>query len=98
MAIDGKYKVIVDTPMGKQKSTLTLKTSGDKLSGTADAFIGKADFTGAVKGNEVSWNIDFNSPMGNITLEFKGKVTGNDISGEIKAGDFGVFPFTGARI
>ena len=40
MAIDGTYKIEIDTPMGKQEATLTLKTAGDKLSGTAESAYG----------------------------------------------------------
>ena len=37
MAIDGTYNVEIDTPMGKQESKLTLKTDGDKVSGSMDS-------------------------------------------------------------
>jgi hypothetical protein len=98
MAIDGTYKIEIDTPMGKQEATLTLKASGDKLSGTAESMMGKNDFTGTVNGNDVAWNMDINSPMGQMKLEYSGKITGNDIAGEVKAGNFGSSPFKGKRV
>jgi hypothetical protein len=99
MAIDGTYKIEIDTPMGKQEATLTLKTAGDKLSGTAESMFGKTDFSGGtVKGNAVAWINEISSPMGNMKLEYSGKVSGNDISGEVKAGDFGTSPFKGKRV
>jgi len=98
MAVDGIYKIEIDTPMGKQESTLTLKTAGDKLSGTMASPMGDMDFTGAVNGDDVTWNMEINSPMGAMKLEYKGKVSGDDISGEVKAGDFGSSPFRGKRV
>ncbi len=98
MAVDGTYKIEVDTPMGKMESTLTFKTAGTKLHGTMESPMGKNDFTGTVKGNEVSWGFEISGPMGNMKLDYKGKVAGNDISGEVKAGDFGSSPFKGKRV
>ncbi len=98
MAIDGTYKIEIDTPMGKQEATLTLKTSGGKLTGTADSAFGKSDFTGTVKGNEVAWDTEISSPMGQMKLEYTGKISGNDISGEVKAGNFGSSPFKGKKV
>jgi hypothetical protein len=99
MAVDGTYKIEIDSPMGKQEATLTLKTAGAKLSGTMESSFGKSDFTGGVvKGNDVSWDTEITSPMGKMALSYKGKVAGNDISGEVKAGDFGTSPFKGKKI
>jgi hypothetical protein len=51
---------------------------------------GKAD------GDNVSWSIAITSPMP-MTLEFSGKVDGDAIAGNVKAGAFGSFPFSGKR-
>lgn len=98
MAVDGNYKIEIDTPMGKQESKLTLEADGAKLNGTMESPFGTTDFSGgSVKGDEVAWSMEINSPMGNMKLDYKGKVTGNDISGEVKAGNFGTSPFKGKR-
>jgi hypothetical protein len=98
MAIDGTYTIELDTPMGKQQAKLDLKTDGNKLEGTADTAMGKADFTGTGNGNDIAWEIKVSSPMGKLKLDFTGKISGNDISGEAKAGNFGSFPFKGKKI
>ncbi len=99
MAIDGTYKIEIDTPMGKQESTLTLKTDGNKLSGNMESMLGKMDFSGGtVKGDDFAWNMEITSPMGNMKLEYTGKVSGNEISGQVKAGDFGSSPFKGKKV
>ena len=99
MAVDGTYKIEIDTPMGKQEVTVTLKTAGDKLSGTIESMFGTVDFSGGtVKSNTVAWSMEISSPMGNLKLDCSGEVSGNDISGEVKAGDFGSFPFKGKKV
>lgn len=98
MAVDGTYNVEIDTPMGKQESKLTLKTDGDKLSGSVESPMGTLEFSGGkVSGDDVSWNMEIESPMGKMDLTYNLKVSGDNISGEVKAGDFGSSPLKGKR-
>ena len=99
MAIDGTYNIEIDTPMGKQTATLTLRVDGDGLSGNIDnPLMGVQEFSkGIVDGDRVAWAMELNSPMGRMNLEYSGTVSGDAISGEVKAGSFGTVPFSGAR-
>jgi hypothetical protein len=97
MAVDGKWEIIVNSPMGAQKVTLDLKADGTSLTGTQVAAQGSmAIANGKVDGNSLSWSTAITSPMP-MTLEFSGAVDGDKISGQMKAGAFGSFPFAGAR-
>ncbi len=99
MAIDGIYDIVIETPMGNQSAKLTLKTDGGTLSGLVESQMGALEFSGGtVSGEDVTWEMKINSPMGEMDLEYKGKVTGDDIAGEVKAGNFGSSPFKGKRI
>jgi cytoskeletal protein CcmA (bactofilin family) len=98
MPIDGIYKVEIDTPMGKMEEKFTLKAKGSVLTGKVDSQMGSFDINGKVKGDQFSWESDVESPMGTMHLTISGKVTGNDIAGEVKAGDFGSSPFKGKRV
>ena len=98
MAIDGTWKVEIDTPIGKQEATLTLKTDGDKLSGVGESMMGKNEFTGTVNGDTLIWTMDITSPMGAMKLEYNVKVTGDDMAGEVNIGTFGNAPQKGKRI
>jgi hypothetical protein len=60
--------------------------------------MGKTNFNGKVNGDEVSWDSKINGPMGEMALSFKGQVKGNDFSGEVRAGNFGTYPFNGQRV
>ena len=98
MAVDGTYNIGVDTPMGTRTGKLTLKTDGGSLSGTYAAEEGESTFTGGtVSGEGIEFSVQISTPMGKFNLGFKGTVSGDAISGEVQAGEFGSFPFKGTR-
>ena len=98
MAVDGTWKLIVNTPMGTQESTLTLDTAGGALSGTQTAPNGGGApiEDGTVSGNDVTWKASITRPMP-MTLQFSGTVDGDTISGTVRLGMFGSANFTGTR-
>jgi hypothetical protein len=98
MAIDGNYKIEIDSPMGTQEVKLTFKAKGAVLEGSSESSFGPSKFTGKVKGDEVTWDSETNGPMGKMEISFTGKIKGNDFSGEVKAGMFGTYPFKGKRV
>ncbi|MCJ7604739.1 MAG: hypothetical protein MUO19_01730 [Dehalococcoidales bacterium] len=98
MAVDGTYRIEIESPMGKMGATIVLKTDGAALSGSLEGQMGKNEFSGgSVTGDEASWSMEIDSPMGKMELTYKVTVTGDDIAGEVKAGNFGTSPLTGKR-
>ena len=49
-----------------------------------------------VSGDNVSWKASITKPMA-LTLEFKGTVDGDRMSGQVKLGMFGSQSFSGVR-
>lgn len=98
MAVDGTWKLVVNTPMGTQESTLVIQSSGATLTGTQSAGSGEGRpiDEGTVDGNEIAWKASITKPMP-MTLEFSGTVDGNDLKGSVKLGMFGSASFTGTR-
>ena len=98
MAVDGTWKLTVNTPMGTQESTLTLATYGGTLTGTQTAPNGGSApiEEGTVNGNDVTWKASITRPMP-MTLQFSGTVDGDTISGSVRLGMFGSANFTGTR-
>jgi hypothetical protein len=97
MAVDGNWNIVMTTPMGERKATLTLNNAGGTLTGTqgADGNSGEI-FDGTANGDDVAWKISITNPMP-LTLAFTGKVSGDSMSGEMGIGPMGSFPFTGTR-
>jgi hypothetical protein len=97
MSADGNWNITMDTPMGSQPATLTLATSGSTLTGTQSAMGSSVEiFDGTANGNDLAWKVNITQPMP-MTLEFTGSVDGTKISGQMKAGAFGSWPFSGDK-
>jgi len=98
MAVDGKWEIVINSPLGAQKAQLELKTDGGTLTGSQQAAQGSGPLeNGKVDGNNLSWSAKISSPMP-LTLDFTGAVDGDTLSGSVKAGSFGSFPFSGTRV
>jgi hypothetical protein len=97
MSVDGNWTVTVNSPMGAQASTLTLKSEGGALTGTQSAQGNTQPIAnGKIDGDTVTWSNSITTPFP-MTLEFTGKLAGDTLNGSVKAGSFGSFPFTGVR-
>jgi hypothetical protein len=98
MAVDGKWEIVINSPLGAQKAQLDLKADGGNLTGSQQAAQGSGPLeNGRIDGNAVSWSAKITSPMP-MTLDFTGTVDGDKLSGSVKAGSFGSFPFSGTRV
>ena len=98
MAVDGTWQITVDTPMGKQEGKLVLKTQGTTLTGTQEGQNGSMPLDGGkVSGNKLTWTSEMTQPFA-MKLEFEVTVNGDQMSGGVKAGNFGTSPLTGKRI
>ena|SRR5271166_6330592 len=97
MSVDGAWNITVNSPMGAQQSSLNFKTNGETLSGIQSGSQGPAEIAdGKIDGPNVSSKSEITTPFP-ITLEFSGLVEGDKISGSVKAGAFGSFPFSVER-
>jgi hypothetical protein len=98
LAVDGKWNITMNTPMGARNTTLELKADGSALSGNWVGQAGPQDFSGGtVDGDNVAWSVNMQGPMGAMTLSFKGKVEGDNINGDVQFGSFGSGTFSGTR-
>ncbi len=95
--VDGTYDVVVKSPLGDQKSTLTVKSDGATFTGTNAGAMGSNDISGDVNGNTLSWKQQMTVPMP-MTLDMSVTVDGDAVSGTVGAGAFGSFPLAGTRV
>jgi len=94
----GAWELTVDTPQGANTSTLTLKLDGDKLSGDlANQMMGSSPVTGTFSAGTVAVTANIDVQGTSLQLGINGKVDGETMTGNIKFGDFGEFPFTAKR-
>jgi hypothetical protein len=98
MTFDGEWEISVQTPMGPQKSMLSV------VHGDGDALTGElrgngetvAIRDGSIDGDAVAFKADVTKPFG-MTIAFTAKVDGDSLAGEAQAGVFPPSPLSGAR-
>ena len=97
MSVAGTYECVTKTPMGDQKSDVTIVVDGDTFTGTNIGAMGSMELeNGKVDGNTLTWSMKMTVPMP-MTLEGEATVDGDTITGGVKAGAFGTFPMSGTR-
>jgi len=86
--ISGKWKGTAEGPNGAIERTFTFKVDGTKLTGeTESQMMGKATITdGKIDGDNISFTINANFQGNEMKLQYKGKVTGDQIKLSV---DFG---------
>lgn len=94
--LTGTWNFKVVTENGTGTPTVTLKQSGDSLSGTYEsARMGSLPFKGTVKGNTFTFAV---STSGGATLTFNGTIVDNDnVKGDVDFGGQGGATFSGER-
>lgn len=95
--VSGSWEGVVNSPMGEQKSTMTLAQDGNSVTGSNAGAQGSVDIQdGNVDGDTFTWKMDITVPMP-MTLEGTATVDGDAMSGTIKAGAFGEMPFSAKK-
>ncbi len=97
MSVAGTYECVTKTPMGDQKSDVTIVVDGDTFTGSNVGAMGSMELeNGKVDGNTLTWTMKMTVPMP-MTLEGTATVDGDTLTGSVKAGAFGSFPMSGTR-
>jgi hypothetical protein len=96
MSADGKWKIVVHTPMGPREAELELSVQGTSFSGTAKGAMGESAIEGQANGNRLTWTSSITSPMP-LTLTFDVAFSGDAAGGKVKLGMLGEANVTGAR-
>ena len=85
MAIEGFYKVVVASPMGKQEGSFNYKSEGYFLTGTATASGETVNIQdGKISGNDFEHTMKMKTPMGRMKVKVEGTLDGDKISGTFK--------------
>ena len=86
--IAGKWTASFETQVGVQNYTYTFKVEGAKLTGMAESQFAKTEITeGTVKGDEISFVENLNYEGNLLKVEYKGKITGDEIKFTRKVAD-----------
>ena len=96
-AIVGTWTLEVSTPRGIQHPTLVVKQNGEGYSGSYTGRRGELPIESVqVDGATFRFPLTVTMPMGEMNLDYSGRVTGNTMQGEI-GNPRGSIPFTGIK-
>ena len=80
--VSGKWKMTAKTPRGERTYDVTMEQTGDKLVVTQKDREGNdRKSEGTVKGTDITWTTKRQTPNGEFTVTYKGKVEGKTMSG-----------------
>lgn len=97
MSVDGTWKIVVDSPAGRQEGVLALTTQGADLTGTCAYDDTVVDlFDGRVDGDAVRFKVRIRKPLP-MKLTYTLIVSGDAMEGEVKPGVFSKQRVTGVR-
>lgn len=99
VSVDGRWTLTVKGPTGAMDSVLDLQSAHGKLSGTQSGEGSTStieEIFYAPGSGAIEWTSKIDKPI-KMTLKFSGKVTSEGMSGLVKAGFMGTYPFTAKK-
>ena len=97
MSFEGKWNIVMKTPMGDREAELSLNQDGDTLTGQAVADGNATPVkNGRIEDGRAKFDVDLTTPMP-ITLEFDVAENGDALEGNVKLGMFGNSDVTGTK-
>jgi hypothetical protein len=80
--VSGSWTMTATTPRGERTSTLVFVQEGETLTVTSKSERGESTGAGTITGDAIEWSITRETPMGPMTVTYKGTVAGDTMSGE----------------
>jgi hypothetical protein len=82
--ISGKWKAVVDSPMGAMDMTIEFIQDGSNITGSFTSEMGKWEITdGILSGKELTFSISADIMGQSMTMEFSGTVDNESLEGDI---------------
>jgi imidazolonepropionase-like amidohydrolase len=96
--IGGAWTMTLTSPQGPLDITMTLAQTGGSFTGTMTSSVGTQEISdGQVNGRNVTWTATIQIGGQSITLNYRGEVEGNRMTGSADLGSFGSATFTAER-
>jgi hypothetical protein len=96
-SLTGDWEIAIVTPQGPNTVNLSLAQDGDKVTGMLQTPLGTLPVEGTTSEGVVKLGASVKVQGNGIDLALNGKLSAEGMSGMVKLGDFGEFPFTGKR-
>ncbi|MBE5962167.1 MAG: hypothetical protein E7256_12445 [Lachnospiraceae bacterium] len=94
--IEGRYKISVAAPFGKQQGYVEFKTEGERLQAKLHLMGTESKFEGKASGNEFEFQEKVKSGIVHMNVKVKGHIEGDELFAKAST-TYGTFPITGVR-
>ncbi|HLG05351.1 MAG TPA: amidohydrolase family protein, partial [Gemmatimonadales bacterium] len=96
--LGGTWNLTLQSPQGPMDLTMTVNQSGTTFGGNVTSMMGTQDIAeGQVTGRTATWSMTIQFGGQGITLNYRGEVDGNQMTGTADLGSFGSATFTAQR-
>ena len=96
--VAGIWALTMQTPQGEMTMDATFTQDKEAIKVSMMSPMGTdMKGEGTIKGQELQWTMAISTPNGEFSLEFKAKLDGEAMSGEIQMGDFGSSTFSAKK-
>lgn len=85
--ISGDWNFKLSSPEGEHPAKLSITQSGEKISGAFSSDRGQQKIDGTVKGDQIQFTVRYTGGDEAMVIPFNGKLQGDKMTGEYKAGD-----------
>jgi hypothetical protein len=96
--VAGGWAMTLTSPQGPLEITMTLVQTGASFSGTMTSSVGSQEISdGTIAGRILTWSAVIQINSQSITLNYRGEVDGNRMTGSADLGSFGSATFTAEK-
>ncbi|MGQ0704153.1 MAG: amidohydrolase family protein [Gemmatimonadales bacterium] len=96
--LGGTWAMTMNSPQGPMEITMTVSQSGRTFSGTMTSMMGSSEISdGQVSGRNVTWSMTMQVGNQSFTINYRGEVTADQMTGTADLGNFGSATFTAQR-
>jgi hypothetical protein len=96
--ISGNWDVTVETDQGSGNPKFTFQQSGEKLTGTYEGLLGKANLTGTVKGDRVEFSFEAKGGPVEGKVTYRGTIeSATRMKGDVELAGLGKGTWTGVK-
>jgi len=96
--VAGDWTLTLTTQRGDRVSPVNFVQDGENLKVTMTGSRGdKSTGEGTIKGADIEWKVTRTTPRGEMTITYKGKVDGDNMSGDAQMSDSGTGTWKAVR-
>lgn len=97
-SLTGKWQLEIASPQGTRTPTMTLSQTGNQVTGTYMSQRGEVPVNGTMQGADFALKVEIVTPNDKLTVEYKGRLSGDTLAGRVMMGARGEAAFTGKRL